>query len=176
MLDRIVVKLGLFRWMALCLLLMVAVMVLANWSFHVEVWEYLSAKGMPFWQIILGMILTWLRNDMMEGLLLMVGFASWFIWHDAVKNMRIWELTVIDPSAPEWAASMHKGSAIVRAADEEMARSEAAKAFGIATKVKLGAPVLGVPWSQSRLVSCAPYSGAEHPAAGKPGVLSPKNT
>ena len=85
------------------------------------------------------------------------------------KTMRVWELTVIDPSAPEWAASSHRGSVIVRAVDEDMARTEAARAFGIATKRRPGTTILVNPWSQSRLVSCAPYSGAEYSEAGALG-------
>lgn len=91
--------------------------------------------------------------------------------------MKLWVLNVIDPNAPDWAASTYKGEVIVRAFDEKAARREATNRFFKATsKQSVGEEIKANPWSQQHLVSCEQYSGNEYLTEGENGVLSPSNT
>ena len=65
--------------------------------------------------------------------------------------MAIWQLSPVDLDDPNWQASSHRGSAIVRAPDERTAREVARQAFGVATRLKHH-PRLVPPWTRDELV------------------------
>jgi hypothetical protein len=67
--------------------------------------------------------------------------------------MPLWKLNPADSSNRNWAASTHVGLVIVRADDETTARRLAARAFGIATRHRVGEEIKIVPWDYRNLVT-----------------------
>ena len=62
--------------------------------------------------------------------------------------MPLWKLQPLDLSDPNWEASSHRGLVIVRAPDEDSARDEARRAFGVKTRFSPGAGVTAPPWKR----------------------------
>jgi len=67
--------------------------------------------------------------------------------------MSLWKLQPLDLSDPNWEASSHRGPVIVRAPDEQAARDEAQRAFGVKTRFSPGAAVRTPPWQRASLVA-----------------------
>jgi hypothetical protein len=88
--------------------------------------------------------------------------------------MPIWKLTPINLNDRNWAASTHKGEAIVRAESEKHARDLACLAFVIATHRVPGTTVKVIPWRLSELVTCERLEDSEYPEEGPEGVLVPE--
>jgi hypothetical protein len=87
--------------------------------------------------------------------------------------MPIWTLEPVDLTSEHWSTSTHKGTAIVRAADERRARSVATTAFIIAADVTLSSNTLFTPWAQPEHVACSRLEGSEFPESGPEEVLDP---
>src|SRR5689334_13284275 len=106
--------------------------------------------------------------------------------------MPVYKLTPIDPAAPGWRASRHKGEAIVRAASDEAARALAYYRFraavgredrhaaeppdflaGVVTKDELRAGAVETPWRNKALVRCELVDDPRFPQDGPEGVLDP---
>lgn len=79
-------RLGLLRWIASCLLILIIVLVLADWSAEAEGWAYLSAAGLSPLQITLAMIVAWLRNSTFWGWSFLVSMNAWAVWRAAIKR------------------------------------------------------------------------------------------
>jgi osmotically-inducible protein OsmY len=86
--------------------------------------------------------------------------------------MAIWQLSPVDLSDPNWEASSHRGSAIVRAPDEKSAREVAQSAFGVATRFRHH-PRLIVPWMRAELVHASHIEDQRFDPEGPSGVLVP---
>ena len=84
--------------------------------------------------------------------------------------MPIWQLTPLDPTAPEWVASNYVGRAVIRAATERDARQAAVQAFGKETP---GVPWHAHPWRQLVLVVCENLINSGYPEAGPTAILEP---
>jgi osmotically-inducible protein OsmY len=86
--------------------------------------------------------------------------------------MAIWQLSPIDLSDPNWEASSHRGTAIVRAPDEKTAREVAQSAFGMTTMFKHH-PRLIAPWTRAKLVHASHIEDRRFDPEGPSGVLVP---
>jgi len=94
------------------------------------------------------------------------------------RSMAVWTLTPVDPDHPSWAASSHRGPAVVRARNEVEARAVAARAFDIKTgDIKTGfAPGQGVhfpPWTRAALVRAEHVDDPRFAAEGPAELLEP---
>ena len=90
--------------------------------------------------------------------------------------MKIWRLEPIDLTSPHWERSTHRGRLIVRAADEERARTLAKLAFDKASEHQHAEPnPLLPPWSQEELVACVLLEGSVYPDDGPEGILEPEH-
>jgi hypothetical protein len=97
--------------------------------------------------------------------------------------MQLYKLTPLDPTAPVWQASLHKGETIVRAASEAAARHRAAWRLGQAvteegerravTKDELRSGSVTNPWSKTWAVRCEPAKGTQFEEEGKEQILFP---
>jgi len=87
--------------------------------------------------------------------------------------MPVWKLTPLDPNDPNWAASSHRGPAIVRAPDEAAARAEAERAFGVSTRFKPGAGVRFPPWTRPSLVKAEMINDRRYNPDGPTALLHP---
>jgi osmotically-inducible protein OsmY len=86
--------------------------------------------------------------------------------------MAIWQLSPVDLSDPNWEASSHRGSAIVRAPDEKTAREAAQSAFGVQTRFRHH-PRLVSPWMRAALVHASRIEDRRFDPEGPSGVLVP---
>jgi osmotically-inducible protein OsmY len=86
--------------------------------------------------------------------------------------MPIWQLAPVDLSDPNWEASSHRGTAIVRAPDEKTAREVAQAAFGVATRFRHH-PRLVPPWMRAELVYASHIEDHRFDPEGASGVLVP---
>jgi hypothetical protein len=87
--------------------------------------------------------------------------------------MPLWRLTPVDLADPNWEASSHRAHAIVRAPDEEAAREEAQKAFGVKTGFAPGKGVLAPPWKRAALVRAERMDDERYESEGPAEVLEP---
>jgi len=90
--------------------------------------------------------------------------------------MPLWKLQPLDRSDPNWEASSHRGLVIVRAPDEETARDEAQRAFGVKTRFSPGAGVKTPPWQRASLVSAERVRDERYEEEGPTAVLEPAFT
>ena len=87
--------------------------------------------------------------------------------------MPLWKLMPVDLSDPDWEASSHRGLVIVRAPNEEAARDEAEKTFGVKTRFKPGAGVKAPPWKRSALVKAERIEDPRYESEGPVEILDP---
>ena len=87
--------------------------------------------------------------------------------------MMIWKLTPIDVESNEWQYSTHKDIAIVRAKNEEQARSLANGAFAMPNEHVPGAETRHMIWGQSDLVTCETIDDWDGETDGPVEVLYP---
>lgn len=85
----------------------------------------------------------------------------------------IWKLSPIDVLDPNWEASSHRGSVIVRAPDEAAARVTAAEAFDVATRFPPESGVRVPPWSRANLVKAEQIIDTRYDPQGPVQVLDP---
>jgi hypothetical protein len=90
--------------------------------------------------------------------------------------MPLWKLQPLDLSDPNWEASSHRGVAIVRAPDEETAREEVERAFGVKTRFSPGGGVKAPPWKRASLVLAARIRHQRYEEDGPTEVLEPSFT
>jgi hypothetical protein len=90
--------------------------------------------------------------------------------------MPLWKLQPLDLSDPNWEASSHRGVVIVRAPDEETARAEAERAFGVKTRFAPGAGLRVPPWKRALLVSAERVRDQRYEEEGPTEVLEPTFT
>ena len=90
--------------------------------------------------------------------------------------MRIWRLSPVDLSDPNWQASAHRGVAIVRAENEEEARKLAQQAFGVKTRFAPGGGIIAPPWQRAELVAAEILPDSPYDPEGAPEVLQPSFT
>jgi hypothetical protein len=90
--------------------------------------------------------------------------------------MPLWKLRPLDLSDPNWEASSHRGVVIVRAPDEETARDEAERAFGVKTRFSPGERAKAPPWKRASLVSAARIWDQRYEEDGPTEVLEPAFT
>lgn len=87
--------------------------------------------------------------------------------------MPVWELIPVDLLDPDWEASSHRGRIIVRAPDEDAARDEAEKAFGVKTRFQPGAGIKAPPWKRPALVKAEIVRDERYDEEGPTEILFP---
>ncbi len=87
--------------------------------------------------------------------------------------MPIWKLSPIDAGDPSWEASSHRGVVIVRAPDEDAAREEAQKRFGVKTAFPPGQGVKAPPWRRGHLARAQIIKDERYAPEGPSEVLFP---
>jgi hypothetical protein len=87
--------------------------------------------------------------------------------------MPVWRLIPIDLDDPNWEASSHRGSAVVRAPSEAAARETAKVAFGVRTRFSPGKGMKQPPWARSELVRAEVIDSPLYAAEGPIEVLEP---
>jgi hypothetical protein len=87
--------------------------------------------------------------------------------------MPIWQLLPLDTMDPSWEASTYQGKVVVRARNEETAREEAEKAFGVKTRFPPGAGVKAPPWKRPALVSAEVVDEPLYEPDGPTEILYP---
>lgn len=87
--------------------------------------------------------------------------------------MPLWELIPVDLLDPNWEASSHQGRVVVRALNEDAARNEAEKAFGVKTRFKPGAGVKSPPWKRPALVKAEIIRDERYDEKGPAEILFP---
>lgn len=87
--------------------------------------------------------------------------------------MPLWELIPVDLLDPNWEASSHQGRVVVRALDEDAARDEAEKAFGVKTRFKPGAGMKAPPWKRPALVKAEIIRDERYEEKGPTEILFP---
>lgn len=87
--------------------------------------------------------------------------------------MQIWRLLPVDLESHHWAASSHRGTAVVRAESESNARKMTARAFGRATRVVPGKEVNIIPWDHPHLVSAELFEDSPFNIEGEEEILDP---
>lgn len=87
--------------------------------------------------------------------------------------MPLWKLTPLDLKDPNWEASSHRAVAIIRAPDEDAARDQAQRAFGIKTGFPPGQGMKTPPWKRTNLVKAELVEDQRFDAEGPTEVLEP---
>lgn len=87
--------------------------------------------------------------------------------------MRVWKLTPVDLSDPNWEASSHRGPAVVRAASEAAARAAAAASFDVPTHFPPRGGAKFPPWLSPSLVRAEEIEDPRYEAKGPTEVLDP---
>lgn len=87
--------------------------------------------------------------------------------------MTVWKLTPLDLTDPNWEASSHRGTVIVRAPDEEAAREAVEAAFGVKTRFAPGRGVKAPPWKRGTLVRAERISDPKYEVEGPTEILDP---
>jgi hypothetical protein len=90
--------------------------------------------------------------------------------------MPLWKLQPLDPGDPNWEASSHRGLVIVRAPDEEAARDEAQRAFGVKTRFSPRAGIKVPPWTRPSLVAAERVRDERYEEDGPTEILEPSFT
>jgi hypothetical protein len=88
--------------------------------------------------------------------------------------MKIWKLTPIELDDPHWKRSTHKETVVVRANDQDDARTVCNIAFGIAMTRQRGQTGLSNPWMQTSLARCEEMKSGDWDGRGLTEVLSPE--
>ena len=88
--------------------------------------------------------------------------------------MKIYKLTPLDLSNHHWKASIFRGEIIIRAENEDRARTIATNALWIATPAISGALTLYNPWERlGGLSECCKLLGSDFNEDGEEAILSP---
>jgi hypothetical protein len=87
--------------------------------------------------------------------------------------MPLWKLQPLDLSDPNWEASSHRAVVIVRAPDEETARAEAQRTFGVKTGFRPGKGGKAPPWTRPSLVAAERVRDERYEEEGPTEVLEP---
>jgi hypothetical protein len=90
--------------------------------------------------------------------------------------MPLWKLQPLDPGDPSWEASSHRSLVIIRAPDEEAARDEAQRAFGVKTRFSPGAGIKAPPWTRASLVAAERIRDERYEEDGPTEVVEPAFT
>jgi hypothetical protein len=85
-------------------------------------------------------------------------------------------LQPLDLSDPNWEASSHRALVIVRAPDEDAAREEAERTFGVKTRFSPGGGVKVPPWTRPSLVAAERIRDERYEEEGATEVLEPSFT
>ncbi len=91
-------------------------------------------------------------------------------------SMLIWKLTPLSTDDPFWLGSSHRAVVVVRAPDEESARAQAQKRFGVAARFPAGTRIVGAPWTRTNLVRAEVLDDSRYSTDGPPEVLEPSFT
>lgn len=94
-------------------------------------------------------------------------------WTYGADAMPIWKLEPTSQESEFWEASTYRGTVIVRAPDEQVARQRATEVFGIAVKVRHGRSSPLPPWKDPTLARCARVKESGYPEDGPTKVLEP---
>ncbi len=87
--------------------------------------------------------------------------------------MAIWRLTPVDLDDPSWEASSHRGHAVVRAKNEDVAREIAQHAFGVKTGFPVSHAIIAPPWKRDTLVRVEHVKDPRFEEDGPDEVLFP---
>jgi len=87
--------------------------------------------------------------------------------------MPLFRLSPVDLSDPNWEASSHRAAAIVRARDEDAARTIAAEAFDVKTGFPPGHGLVVPPWRRPELVHVERIEDARWEVDGPHEILYP---
>ena len=87
--------------------------------------------------------------------------------------MSIWKLEPAELDSHHWAASTYKRPVVIRAADEETARSIASAAFFTGTSKPPGKEIPSDPWRQVWLTPCTKLEGSDFREDGPDAILEP---
>jgi hypothetical protein len=90
--------------------------------------------------------------------------------------MPLWKLRPLDLGDPNWEASSHRGPVMVRAPDEQAAREQAQRAFGVKTRFSPGATIRTPPWQRASLVAAERVRDQRYEEDGPTEVLEPSFT
>jgi hypothetical protein len=87
--------------------------------------------------------------------------------------MAIWTLVPIDLNDPNWEASSHRGTVIVRVRNETEARALAARTFDVKTGFRPGQGVRFPPWTRATVVRAEHADDPRFEAEGPAAILEP---
>jgi hypothetical protein len=87
--------------------------------------------------------------------------------------MAVRSLIPVDPDDPDWEASSHRGPVIVRAANEQQARTVAAEAFDVKTSFRPGQGMRFPPWTRTAVVRAERIDDPRFEPEGPAEVLEP---
>jgi hypothetical protein len=87
--------------------------------------------------------------------------------------MPIWRLIPVDFKDPNWEATSHRGSVVVRAPGESTAREAAQAALGVQTRFPPAKGLRVPPWMRSKLVRADNIDSPLYSADGPTEVLQP---
>jgi hypothetical protein len=87
--------------------------------------------------------------------------------------MLIWKLVPVDLDDPCWQGSSHRGPVIVRAPDEDRARTAAQSIFGVTTRFPPGAANARAVWKRRELVNAEIVASERFDPVGPVAVLEP---
>ena len=85
-LMKFAAKRGPLQWLGLCLLAIVAALVLFDWTAEAQAWIKLEAAGFSSWQIILTIIITWVRNSTFWAWVWLGGMAAFAFRQASLKR------------------------------------------------------------------------------------------
>lgn len=87
--------------------------------------------------------------------------------------MTLWRLQPVDALSRCWEASTYQGMVIVRARDEQAARSAAEKAFGTKTRFSPGTGTKAPPWRRPEFVTAEVIEDPRYDSEGPTEILYP---
>jgi hypothetical protein len=100
-----------------------------------------------------------------------------FVENGVILSNRLWLLTPIDTSHPDWAASTCDEPVIVRAMGARRARQMVTLAFARSTKtIPKGKRAAQNPWRQATRVSAEPIVDNRYPEEGPEAILAPETS
>ncbi len=88
--------------------------------------------------------------------------------------MGIWKLEPVNPDDDHWRASTYVGRLIVRAPDEDKARSLATAAFWGTAEKPPGEEMPRPPWGHPSKVTCVRLEDSGFDEEGPDGILGPE--
>jgi hypothetical protein len=83
---RLIARSPLWAWIGLSLAITMLALVLVDLPAELVVWNGMRAANVPFWVIIGGYCIAWVRRSMFWSCMILAGFGSAVIWFQAKKE------------------------------------------------------------------------------------------